>query len=56
VLDFARRRVSVRDFLSNPIDLRDVLYAIDVARNAPSGANRQPWRFVIVVDGDLKVK
>jgi len=56
VLDFARRRVSVRDFLSNPIDLRDVLYAIDVARNAPSGANRQPWRFVIVVDGDLKVE
>ena len=56
MLDFARRRVSVRDFLSNPIDPGDVLYAIDVARNAPSGANRQPWRFVIVVDGDLKVK
>jgi iodotyrosine deiodinase len=28
--------------------------AIEVAASAPSGANRQPWRFVVVTDRDLK--
>ena len=54
VLELATRRVSVRKFLSKPVDLRDVFYAIDAARNAPSGANKQPWRFVIVTDQELK--
>jgi len=54
VLDLAKRRANTRDFLGEPVDLRDMLYAIEVARNAPSGANRQPWRFVVVVDSDLK--
>jgi len=56
ILDLARRRISVRSFLSTPIDLRDVLYALDAARNAPSGANKQPWRFIIVTDNILKKK
>ena len=32
----------------------DILYALDVARQAPSGANEQPWRFIIVTDPGLK--
>ena len=56
VLNLAKRRISIRNFLSEPIDLRDVLYALDAARNAPSGANKQPWRFIIVTDNELKKK
>ena len=29
---------------------------METARNAPSGANRQPWRFLIVSDRKTKVK
>ena len=34
----------------------DVLYCVRVAAQAPSGANRQPWRFVIVDDPTVKEK
>ena len=32
----------------------DVIYALHAARQAPSGANGQPWRFIVVDDPDLK--
>jgi len=32
----------------------DVLYSLDVARFSPSGANEQPWRFIIVDDNNVK--
>jgi iodotyrosine deiodinase len=45
-----RRRRTVRDFAADPVppDLIDT--AIEAAATAPSGANRQPWRFVVVSD------
>lgn len=49
----ARRR-SVRDFASDPIPLEAVDAAIAAAASAPSGANRQPWRFVVVTDPATK--
>lgn len=56
LLEIARRRISTRKFSGEKIDLKDVAYAVDVARQAPSGANRQPWRFIIVTDRELKEK
>jgi len=29
---------------------------LNVAQNAPSGANKQPWHFVVVSDGEVKRK
>ena len=51
-----RRRHSVRHFDTSPIS--DVLLtnAISVAASAPSGANQQPWHFVIVKNPDMKMK
>ncbi len=49
-----RRRRSVRHFSSEPIDLEVVRRAIEVAATAPSGANKQPWTFVLVTDPDVK--
>ncbi|MET1129072.1 MAG: nitroreductase family protein [Thermoproteota archaeon] len=54
VLELARSRISVRKFLREDVDLEDLYYAVEVARNAPSGANRQPWRFLIVRDPAVK--
>jgi nitroreductase len=52
--DHLRRRRTVREFSTDPVadDLIDA--AIEAAGTAPSGANRQPWRFVVVRDPALK--
>ena len=43
-----RRRHSVRHFDTAPIPDLLLSNAISVAASAPSGANQQPWHFVIV--------
>lgn len=49
----ARRR-SVRDFAPDPVPRECIDLAIRAAGSAPSGAHRQPWRFVVVDDPALK--
>jgi hypothetical protein len=51
-----RRRRTVRDFAPEPVpaDINDS--AIEAAATAPSSANRQPWRFVVVSDPAIKKK
>ncbi len=49
-----RRRRTVRDFSSEAIPMQAVDAAIEAAASAPSGANRQPWRFVVVRDAEIK--
>lgn len=49
-----RRRRSVRHFSSRPVP-RDVIeQCLWAAGSAPSGANQQPWQFVVVEDADVK--
>ena len=50
VYDLAARRRTARVFAKTPVKLEDILYCVRAAVQAPSGANRQPWRFVIVDD------
>jgi nitroreductase len=52
--DAMRRRRSVRAFSDRPVPRRLVELAIRTAGTAPSGAHRQPWRFVAVDDPALK--
>ncbi len=52
----AIRRVSCRCFSSEDVPIEHVYRAIDVAREAPSGLNSQPWRFIIVREKDTKEK
>jgi nitroreductase len=49
-------RRSIRFFSDEAVDPRLIEYAVRIASTAPSGANRQPWRFVVVDDPDLKHK
>jgi len=54
LLKLAERRKTVREFSKNDVSLKDILYAINVARQAPSGANKQPWRFIIIRENNKK--
>jgi iodotyrosine deiodinase len=49
-----RSRRTVRDFSSDPVPFALIETAIRTAAMAPSGANRQPWRFVVVSDPEIK--
>lgn len=51
-----RTRRSVRDFSSRPVPRELIEAALRVASRAPSGANQQPWRFVVVSDPEIKRK
>ncbi|MBI1803632.1 MAG: nitroreductase family protein, partial [Ignavibacteriae bacterium] len=52
--ELCSRRRTVREYSSRPI-VRELLETlIRTAGTAPSGANKQPWRFVIVTDPAIK--
>ncbi|MBX2850035.1 MAG: nitroreductase family protein [Acidiferrobacterales bacterium] len=50
------KRRSVRDFSDRPVELEIVENAVKSAASAPSGANKQPWHFVIVQCSETKAK
>lgn len=54
ILELASKRVSIRKFSKKKISFKKILGILEVARQAPSGANTQPWRFIII--DDLKLK
>ena len=56
VMKLATRRRTTRVFAKTPVSSDDVMHCIRVAVQAPSGANRQPWQFVIVDDPKMKEK
>jgi nitroreductase len=49
-----RTRRSVRDFAHDPVRRELIENALLVAGSAPSGANQQPWTFVVVSDDATK--
>jgi nitroreductase len=49
----AERR-SIRDFSPESVPLSIIETAIATAAHAPSGANQQPWHFVVVSDPETK--
>ena len=49
-------RRSVRDFSSDDFPIDIIKNCIKSASTAPSGANKQPWHFVIVKDPKIKRK
>ncbi len=48
------RRRTVRHFSPDPVPFALIQTAIRTAATAPSGANQQPWRFVVVSDPEIK--
>jgi iodotyrosine deiodinase len=55
-LHVAQQRRTVRMFSSEPVPREWIEQAILIAGTAPSGAHRQPWRFVAIGDPVLKAQ
>ena len=53
-LNLLMQRRTIRDFSDKSIPLEIIKNAIKAASSAPSGANKQPWHFVIVQDPGVK--
>lgn len=54
--DVVRQRRSVRMFSDRPVSRATIETIVRAAGSAPSGANKQPWRFVAVASPELKSK
>jgi len=55
-LELMETRRSVRHFSAEPVPWQLIENALRTAGTAPSGANQQPWTFVVVSDPDLKAR
>lgn len=53
-LEVMHARRSVRAYSSEPVADELIENAIRAAASAPSGANQQPWTFVVVTDPELR--
>lgn len=52
--DTLAARRTVREFSAEPVPHEVLSLAISAAASAPSGANQQPWTFVVVRDAGVK--
>jgi nitroreductase len=55
-LELMSRRRSVREFAPDPVPRELVENAVRTAATAPSGANKEPWHFVVVGDPTIKTE
>ena len=55
-LALMEKRRSFRDFAASPVPREVIENCLLTANTAPSGANMQPWQFVVVSDADFKHK
>ena len=50
------KRRSIRTFSDRSVPIEIIYNCIQTAASAPSGANKQPWQFVVVKDPAVKAK
>jgi nitroreductase len=49
-----KKRYSVRAYKAKPVEEDKLSRILEAARLAPSGSNRQPWKFVVVRDAETR--
>jgi nitroreductase len=54
VIDAIKTRKSIRSFLDKPVEDAKLSAVLEAGRSAPSAANRQEWRFLIVRDPETR--
>ena len=54
ILAAIRKRRSIREFTDEPVDAADLRRIVEAGIWAPSGLNNQPWRFVIILDPEIR--
>jgi nitroreductase len=50
LLELMKSRCSIRTFIDKPVEDDKIALILEAARWAPTGGNRQPWRFIVVRD------
>jgi iodotyrosine deiodinase len=53
-LDIMSGRRTIRDFSTRPVDIGIIRNCVATAGQAPSGANKQPWHFVVITNPETK--
>jgi nitroreductase len=53
-LALVQARYSVRSYLPRPVETDKLDRILEAVRLAPSGSNRQPWKFVVVRDAETR--
>ena len=53
-LELARTRYAVRSYLPRAVEQDKLDRVLEAVRLAPSGSNRQPWKFIVVRDPELR--
>nr|WP_321305759.1 nitroreductase family protein [uncultured Sphaerochaeta sp.] len=56
LLDIAKHRRTCRNFSDRPVLDEQVNMILEIARWAPSGANSQPWSYVVVRNPEIRKK
>ncbi|MGQ9460880.1 MAG: nitroreductase family protein [Candidatus Bathyarchaeaceae archaeon] len=56
LLDLMKSRRSIRKYRKEPVPLEKIHRIMEAGRHAPSGANMQPWIYILVTDNKLKEK
>lgn len=47
-IDVIHARTSIREYSEKPVEDEKILYVLECARLAPSAANKQCWRFIVI--------
>ncbi|MDD3839819.1 MAG: nitroreductase family protein [Clostridia bacterium] len=55
-IDLAKRRYSTRKYKDQPVELEKLQQVLEAARIAPSAANLQPVKLVVLQDDDMRKK
>ena len=50
LLELVKNRRSIRKFKTDPVSDEHIDKILEVARQAPSGLNSQPWEFIVITD------
>jgi len=56
VLEAIKARRSIRRYKATPVDDKTIELVLEAARWAPSWANTQCWRFIVVRDSNAKIE
>ena len=56
VLEAIKTRRSIRRYKTSPVDDKTIELVLEAARWAPSWANTQCWRFIVVQDSNTKIE
>ncbi len=56
LLDIAKHRRTCRNFSDKPVPAEYVDMILEIARWAPSGANSQPWSYIVIKSPEVRKK